>query len=245
MSTPPLPGARAGRDPARAIRRGPGQMPPEQVAANQRDRLHDGLVQTVARKGYTDAKVSDICLAAGVTRPVFYALFAGKEDAFLSAYRYGTTTLLSIMDDAYAAAGDWQSGVRAALRVLLDVLASVPAFAMMAIVEIDAAGPAARAARDRTLADLGRFFADAPAPADAAATGELVGAVVGGAYATIRRHIVTGRAADLGELLPVLGYFVVAPFAGSEAARAELRSPAGEERAAASCAARNRARTQR
>jgi AcrR family transcriptional regulator len=85
-----LPGARAGRDPARAIKRGPSRVPPEVVAATQRDRLFDGLVHTVAQKGYVDARVSDICQAAGVTRPVFYALFAGKEDAFLATYRHGT-----------------------------------------------------------------------------------------------------------------------------------------------------------
>lgn len=214
------------------------------MAAIQRDRLHDALVQTVARKGYADAKVSDICLAAGVTRPVFYALFAGKQDAFLSAYRYGTITVMSNMDDAYAAA-DWRSAVRAAVRVLLDVLAAVPAFATMAVVEIDAAGPAARAARDRTLEDLGRFFADAPPAAGAAVTGDLVGAVVGGACAMIRRQVAAGRAAELAELLPVISYFVVAPFAGSEAARAELRAPGGEERPVASCAAPDRTLTQR
>ena len=105
MSTVPLPGARAGRDPARAIKRGPSRVAPEVVAATQRDRLFDGLVHTVARKGYTDARVSDICQAAGVTRPSFYALFAGKEDAFLATYRHGTAVLTEVMDQAYAGAG--------------------------------------------------------------------------------------------------------------------------------------------
>src|SRR6476620_6528311 len=95
---PPLPGARTGRDPARAIKRGPSRVPPEVVAATQRDRLFDALVHTVAQKGFANARVSDICQAAGVTRPAFYALFNGKEDAFLATYRHGTDVLLRLME---------------------------------------------------------------------------------------------------------------------------------------------------
>ncbi|MFG1955789.1 TetR/AcrR family transcriptional regulator [Micromonospora sp. NPDC048830] len=76
----PLPGARPGRDPERAIKRGPRRLSAEVVAVTQRDRLFDGLVREVAEKGYDNARVTDICRAAGVTWPAFYALFAGKED---------------------------------------------------------------------------------------------------------------------------------------------------------------------
>ncbi|MEV6305737.1 TetR/AcrR family transcriptional regulator [Actinoplanes sp. NPDC051861] len=218
---PPLPGARTGRDPARAIKRGPRQVPAEVVAATQRERLFDALVHTVAEKGYASARVSDICTAAGVTRPAFYALFAGKEDAFLATYRHGTGVLLRVMDQAYADAPDWRSGARAALGVLLDILASVPAFAAMAIVEIDAAGPLARRERSDLLGRFARFFAEAPKPLP----DELVGAVVGGVYATIYRYVSDGRVAELPGLLPVLSYFMMAPFLGRDAADAELGVP--------------------
>ena len=218
----PLPGARAGRDPARAIKRGPRRLPAEVVAATQRDRLYDGLVHTVAQKGFVNARVSDICHAAGVTRPAFYALFAGKEDAFLAAYRHGTSVLLELMDQAHTSAPDWRAGARASLRILLDVLAGVPAFAVMAIVEIDAAGPAARAARDQLLDNFGRFFVDAPPLADARLAEELISSIVGGIYSTIRRHVAAGRTDDLPSLLPSISYFLMVPFLGREAAEAEL-----------------------
>ncbi|GGN32203.1 AcrR family transcriptional regulator [Actinoplanes campanulatus] len=227
----PLPGARPGRDPARAIKRGPRSMTPEAVAARQRERLYDALVHTVAEKGYANARVSDICTAAGVTRPAFYALFAGKEDAFLDTYRHGTAVLLSLMDSSYAAAGDWRTGARAALKVLLDVLASVPAFATMAIVEIDAAGPRARHERAELLGRFAHFFADAPPVPDG-----LVETVVGGVYATIYGHVAGGRVADLPGLLPMLGYFMMAPFLGRDGAAAELAAPSVGERVVAPCA---------
>jgi len=245
MAITPLPGARAGRDPARAIKRGPRRVAPEVVAATQRERLFDGLVHTVAQKGYADARVSDICQAAGVTRPAFYTHFAGKEDAFLATYRHGAAVLMELMDQAYAAEDDWRGGLRAVIRVLLDVLASVPAFAVLAVVEIDAAGPAARAARDKTLDDLGRFFAAAPPPADPAIGPELIGAVIGGAYSTIRRHVAAGRATDLPELLPVLSYFLLAPFAGREAAEVELHLTPDAVATAIPCAPLDRGFTER
>ncbi|MEH1012276.1 TetR/AcrR family transcriptional regulator [Micromonospora sp. CPCC 206060] len=225
----PLPGARTGRDPARAIKRGPRQLPAEVVRATQRDRLFDALVHTVATKGYANARVSDICQAAGVTRPAFYALFAGKDDAFLATYRHGTDVLLKLMEQAYSDAGDWPAGCRAALRVLLDVLASVPAFAMMAIVEIDAVGPAARYERDLLLRRFDQFFRDAPpGPGPVGPTG-LTGAVVGGINSMVYRYVAAGRVAELPDLLPTLAYFMVAPFLGpQEAARVAGEHPADE-----------------
>jgi len=224
----PLPGARAGRDPQRAIKRGPSRVPPEVVAATQRDRLFDGLVHTVAAKGYANARVSDICQAAGVTRPAFYALFDGKDEAFLLTYRHGTGVLLKLMEQAYGDArttGDWRRATRAALRVLLDVLAGVPAFATMAIVEIEAVGPAARAERNALLRRFDQFFAEAPGPA---LPGELVGAIVGGIYATIYRYVASGRVTELPDLLPVVSYFTMVPFLGREEAARELVTPPPE-----------------
>lgn len=223
---PELPGARPGRDPSRVIKRGPSRVPPEVVAATQRDRLFDGLARMVALKGYGAARVSDICQAAGVTRPAFYALFEGKDDAFLATYRHGIGVVLNLMESAYQQAGDWPAGIRAALRTLLGTLASVPAFARLAIVEVDAAGPAARRERDQMLGRFDQFFAAAPAQPGLPAAGELVGSIVGGIHSTIYRYVAQGRPADLPSLLPVLTYFTLVPFLGpAEAARHGLADP--------------------
>ncbi|HKS97893.1 MAG TPA: TetR/AcrR family transcriptional regulator [Rugosimonospora sp.] len=217
----PLPGARAGRDPSRALKRGPSRLPPEVVAATQRDRLFDALVHTVAAKGYANARVSDICQAAGVTRPAFYALFDGKEDAFLATYRHGISMLLGLMEAAHREAPDWRASARATLSVMLNALASVPDFARMAIVEVDSAGPAARHERDSLIGRFGEFFADAPMRDPAPAREDLATAVVGGIYCIVYRHVAAGRVAQLPEMLPSLTYFVLVPFLGREEAARE------------------------
>jgi AcrR family transcriptional regulator len=237
----PLPGARPGRDPDRAIKRGPRRVAAEVVAATQRDRLFDGLVQEVATKGYDNARVTDICRAAGVTRPAFYALFTGKEEAFLATYRHGIAVVSQLMESAYRDAGpDWPDAARAALRTLLEVLASVPAFARMALVEVDAAGPAARAEREALLTSFQRFFADAgPGPASSDVDRDLlVSTVVGGLYATIRSRVAQGPVEELPLLLPVLTYAATAPFLGRDAASRATRPvrPGDGPAAAAPCA---------
>jgi AcrR family transcriptional regulator len=212
-------------------------VPPEVVAATQRDRLFDGLVHTVAEKGYLNARVSDICQAAGVTRPVFYALFEGKDDAFLATYRHGINVLVRMMENAYGGAGDWRAGAKAALRTLLEVLASVPAFATMAIVEIETAGPVARVERTQMLRRFDQFFAGAPSAAPVVTEpDDLLATIVGGIYATIYRYVALGRVAELPDLTPTLTYFALAPFIGREAAARELASAdGGLERAAPPC----------
>ncbi|WP_063772138.1 TetR/AcrR family transcriptional regulator [Kitasatospora mediocidica] len=224
-----LPGTRNGRDPSRSIRRGPSQLPPEVVAATQRDRLLDGVVHTVARSGYGGARVSDICRAAGVTRPVFYEQFSGKEEAFLAAHRHGTAVVIRRMEEAFAAQADWCAGVQAALRALLDILAEVPAFATMAVVEVDALGAAGRQVRERLLSRFRRLFADCPQPPAGVSPELLTDTVVGGIYSTIYRCVAADRHEELPELLPTLALFALAPFLGPAEAvrRLELADAAG------------------
>ena len=227
-----LPGARDGRDPARAIKRGPSRQPAELVAATQRDRLYDALARTVAQNGYANATVTDICRAAGVTRPAFYVHFDSKQGAFLATYRHGNEVLFQMMEQAHLAAPDWRTATRSGLRVLLEVLASAPAFATMAIVEIDAVGAEARAEREQLLRRFRQLFDRAPRPAGAVAFDELVDAVVGGVYSAIYRMIAEQRTEQLPELLPTLTYFVLAPFLGATPAAAGQRPWPGPERAA-------------
>ncbi|MBV6701242.1 TetR/AcrR family transcriptional regulator [Kitasatospora aureofaciens] len=209
-----LPGARTGRDPARSIKRGPSRLPPDVVAATQRERLLDGLVHTVAEHGYQHATVSDICRAAGVTRPVFYELFSGKEDAFLAAHRHGTGVVIRRMATAFAAEPDWCAGIRQALDAMLQLLAGVPAFATMAVIEIEAVGPAGRRERDQLLKKFRAFFAEVPQLPGGVLVEAVVDAVVGGVYSAVYRRVDSGRTDELPELLTVLSLFCLAPFLG-------------------------------
>jgi len=208
-----LPGGRDGRDPGRAIKRGPSRLPRELVLATQRDRLYDGLVRTVAAHGYANATVTEICRASGVTRPAFYEHFDGKEAAFLAAYVHGTDLLLDVLEQAYREdCTDWRAAAWRNLEILLEVLAGTPAFATMAIVEVEAAGPDARRQRAELLRRFRQFFAGAPEPPPGIDRTALIDTVIGGVYSALYQQVAFGRATELPGLLPVLGYYLLAPF---------------------------------
>jgi AcrR family transcriptional regulator len=215
-----LPGARTGREPERSIRRGPRRLAPELVAATQRERLLDGVARTVAEQGFAGARISDMCRTAGVTRPVFYEQFSGKEDAVLAAYRLGIALVVQAMEYAYEEAGgleDWPAAVRAGLGAVLELLAENPSFAAM-VVEVEGVGAAGRAERERLLGRFRRFFTDAPA-APPGAVGvppdgrdELVDVLVGAVHAALYRKIAQDEVEGLPDLLPTLVHVVLSPF---------------------------------
>ncbi|HET9171256.1 MAG TPA: TetR/AcrR family transcriptional regulator [Actinospica sp.] len=212
-----LPGGRDGRDPERAIKRGPSRLPREFILATQRDRLYDGLVRTVAEHGYTNATVTEICRAAGVTRPAFYEHFDGKEAAFLAAYTRGTDLLLGVLEREYRAGSqDWYSAVWRHLECLLAILAGTPSFAEAAIVEIEMVGPDARRKRAELLHRFRGFFSGAPELPKEVDRTTVIDTVIGGVYTAIYQRVAVGRATELPGLLPSLAYYVLTPFGLAE-----------------------------
>lgn len=208
-----LPGGRDGRDPERAIKRGPSRLPREYILATQRDRLYDGLVRTVATHGYANATVTEICRAAGVTRPAFYEHFDGKEAAFLAAYTRGTDLLIGVLEREYREGSkEWYSAVWRHLETLLEILAGTPAFAEAAIVEIEMVGPDARRKRAELLHRFRGFFSGAPELPKQVDRNTVIDTVIGGVYTAIYQRVAGGRATELPALLPSLAYYVLTPF---------------------------------
>jgi TetR/AcrR family transcriptional regulator, transcriptional repressor for nem operon len=65
--------------------RGKGTMTRTGVPHESRIRLLDAALKVVREKGYTAARVEDVCRAAGVTKGSFFHHFASKEDLALAA----------------------------------------------------------------------------------------------------------------------------------------------------------------
>ena len=63
------------------------------------DRLLAAALEVFARKGYEDARVEDICVAAGSARATFYRHFSGKHEVFMAL-------LGQLTDDLDAMAAD-------------------------------------------------------------------------------------------------------------------------------------------
>jgi AcrR family transcriptional regulator len=126
--------------------RGRNRLSLRAVEASHRERLLRSVVAAVAEAGYPAVTVADIVRRARVSRAVFYAHFADKEDCLLAATREGGRLILSRMLSATRAlpadAPDEQA-LRVAFRTYLGFLADEPAFARVLYIEMPAAGPLA------------------------------------------------------------------------------------------------------
>jgi AcrR family transcriptional regulator len=205
----------------RPLPRGRHHLSQAAVANSQRQRLIKATMQVVAGKGYAATTVANLTREAGVSRSTFYELFESKEDCFLASYDAAFMALVPPVALAFQAEERWPNRVRAGLATLLDLLASDPAQARLALVEVAAAGPSARARRRTAvqtltpLLDEGRDFVagrELPANASRMAAGTIVG--------LISIELVEGRAERLPDLLSDVLFGTLVVYLGpNEAAR--------------------------
>jgi AcrR family transcriptional regulator len=218
---------RAGRRERWRPPRGRHRLPPEVIARSQRERLLDAAVRVAAEKGYAATTVGDLTAQAGVSRTTFYELFEDKEACFLAAYDAAVDTLVRRIVTAYESERRWPDQARAALVALLEALASEPALARLFLVDVRSAGPAAqrryRAAVRRLtpLFDEGRDFA----PDGRSLPPNTSRMAIGGVTGLISDELLSGRAAELPDLLSDVFFATLVPYIGPEAAAREVGEP--------------------
>jgi AcrR family transcriptional regulator len=136
---------------------GPHGIPRTVVTQIQRDRLLRAMARTVAEYGYQETTVRRLLGRAGLSRRTYYELFEDKEDCFLAAYDEAVDHMLALAAKGYAEGETPAERIERGLRAFLQFCADEPDIARMCIVEVLAAGPAARERRAETmdrLADL-------------------------------------------------------------------------------------------
>jgi AcrR family transcriptional regulator len=177
------------------------------AAATHRARLTGGLAAAIAEKGYAAATIADVVRHARVSKRTFYEHFADKEACFLALYSEASDDLLTVIADAVARApGGWDERLATAARAYFERVAAEPALIRTGLIEIRAAGPAARRLRrevQRRYADMLRRLsveATAAEPAITPLSPELATAVVGGIDELMLEAVEEGEEARLGEL---------------------------------------------
>ncbi|HEY5193683.1 MAG TPA: TetR/AcrR family transcriptional regulator [Solirubrobacteraceae bacterium] len=127
----------------RGLPRGEGNVSRSFVIHNQRERILDALANLAAAKGFAATTIPSIVQEAAVSVQAFYEHFSGKEDAFLVAYEIGHRKALAIVERSYESQKEWPAAVRAGIAVLLEFLASEPAYAHLALIDALTASPKA------------------------------------------------------------------------------------------------------
>ena len=186
--------------------RGRNRLPLRAVQTSHRERLQRSVVATVADVGYTAVTVANMVHGARVSRSVFYAHYADKEDCFLSATREGGRLMSSRMASATRVvppdASDEQV-LRAGLLAFLGFLADERAFARVLYVDLPTAGPMASERLDaagRRFADLNRKWhrrARTRHPEWPSVPGQAYEALSGASSELVRPVVRAGRAGTL------------------------------------------------
>lgn len=193
----------------RMLRPGPGTSAGE-VAKNQRRRLFGAVVASVAERGYEATRVADLVEISGVSSRSFYDLFPNKEACFVAAFE-------AILEEEPMESYD--SFAR--------MLATQPAAAAMCLVESHAAGPAAVAALDRAVADIGALTRKraSETPEHAGLPEEMILAHAGALQEIARTRLREGRQSEMAALVPDLTKVMGAYRSPLEPLRLPTRAP--------------------
>lgn len=193
-----------------------------QVVDSQRERLLAAIVTVVAARGYRGATVTGIVKEASVSSRVFYEHFADKEEAFRTAFDAVVDHLAELLSEAAAEReGDWPAQAAAVLAALTRFFSAEPELARFCLVEPATATPEIIGHYRATLLRCVPFLERGREQRDdgAALPASTEDSILGGLLSLTSRAILTNTPL-LADLLPDLTEFALAPYIGSDRARA-------------------------
>lgn len=203
----------------RGLPRGEHNLPRPFVVYNQRERIFDAIAQLTASGGYQALSLEDIAAAAAVSLQTFYSHFENKEEAFLATYEVGHAKAKAAVNRALSHQTDWLGGVRAGSLALLEFLASEPALARLACVDILIAYPHVAGRVEEANASYAQLLdLDIAEGSPGQSTPLASEAIVGGVFELLHDYILRGQTRRLPELADHVTYIVLTPFIGKDAA---------------------------
>src|SRR5262249_18664086 len=103
---------------------------------SKRERILRAAIDVFARRGYFNAKVSEIAKAAGVADGTIYLYFDGKEDLLISVFREHTRSYLTSLERDLATVNRPEQRMRIAIRHHLEALGEDRSLAIVWQVEL-------------------------------------------------------------------------------------------------------------
>ncbi|HET7444459.1 MAG TPA: helix-turn-helix domain-containing protein [Solirubrobacterales bacterium] len=99
------------------------------------------MVEFVSERGYEDVTVRGLARLAGISTGTFYRHFPNSQHCFFHTYEFLMRSTLRRAQAAQSRHRDWEGGVRAGLRSVLEDLSLHPKAAHVVLVEAYAVGP--------------------------------------------------------------------------------------------------------
>lgn len=89
---------------------------------DKRERIHRAAIEVFARRGYFNARVSEIAKAAGVADGTIYLYFQGKEDILIQVFREGMRDFLSALRREIESTTDPRARLEKIIRFHLETI---------------------------------------------------------------------------------------------------------------------------
>jgi AcrR family transcriptional regulator len=200
----------------------PAKVTRETAEYDQRRRIVRATGELIGKRGYDGVTVELIVKRARVSFKTFYKHFSNKEEAFLLLFDSVSAIATETITDAVAEAGEsWPRQVDAAIRALLDLVASEPAIARACIVDSLAAGPVFVARAEQALKGLTLLLRGGRAhnPHKEKLPQTLEDTVVGGMMWIVYHRLVIGDIEALQASSSEILEFALRPYVGPAEAR--------------------------
>lgn len=204
-----------GSAPSAATRLPPGRhgLPPDLVAAHQRQRLVEAAAAALAEQGYGRIAVTRVIELSGVSSATFYQHFDDVWTCLGTAYE---TEAAGLCEEAEAACatteGSGRERARAAIGAALEHLAAEPNVARLLTAEPPPQAEELVAGRFGLTVRLGSLLQGArETEGDGSTPPSLERRLIGAALALVSTYVVGDEADRLPELEPALSEFLLAP----------------------------------
>jgi AcrR family transcriptional regulator len=229
---------RAAEVAARApVRRGE----PDGVAADQRGRLMDAMIEAVDRHGYPAITVGELAKLASVSKSTFYEHFASKEDCFLATFDALMDRTIARVREVDVSDGDLDRIFRRGVKPFANLLTAEPKAASFVIVDSLSLGIRGAERRERVAARFESMLRRAVRTRGGEINSVLLRGIIGGLRRVAYRALRDDRPellAEHGDELAdwALGYVSRGSTLPSAFYRSQLRGSRGDSRTAESAA---------
>lgn len=181
---------------------------------SEREWILIGMAECCAAQGLETTAVADVCDAAGVSQESFEELFADLDECLGAAMELCVEEAWRALDGIASPQRPWEAELRDGVAALLGFLAERPAVTHLALVEAPAAGGRARALAAASRAALLAFLEEGPRRAEPEIPVHAARGALAGAEALAVHRVLTGKAAQLAEIVPDVVYMLAVPFLG-------------------------------
>lgn len=105
-------------------------------AQDKRERIHRAAIEVFAKRGFFNARVSEVAKAAGVADGTIYLYFENKEDLLIQVFREGMRAFLDVLNEELEPIDDPRRKLQRTIRYHLETIGRDRELAIVVQVEL-------------------------------------------------------------------------------------------------------------